>query len=123
MRSVLKSFAGYFCHWQKPSLTSRLPGKILSHRDSIRVNPCDPWLVFFSVHLCAFLATLSFAAGEWRSGFSLIPGFEVVQGDGHIVGLYKIAPVAIHLAAAGIKIAVLDFLPGGFDLLGDRGDI
>ena len=42
---------------------------------------------------------------------------ELMQGNGQLVGLYKIAPVAVVFAAAGIKILIFEYEPDPFSCL------
>src|ERR1700730_4406352 len=46
-----------------------------------------------------------------------------VQGNGQVICFYKVAPMAIFFSATGIEIMVLDLLPCGCDLPGNRFNI
>ena len=46
-----------------------------------------------------------------------------MQYDGQIIGLYKIAPMAIFFTTASVEVMILNFVPNGFDLITDRVNI
>src|SRR4051812_21127223 len=47
----------------------------------------------------------------------------LMQCNSHIIRLNKVAPVAVGLAAAGIKVVLLYLVPNSDNLLGNGGNI